>query len=368
MVAHRSSATTLALLYAALIVYASWHPFTGWRVPSFAPWAFFTLPWPAYWTWFDIIANVVGYLPLGVLVTGALLRSAVRPAAAFTLACMVGAAMTTLMEAGQTFLPMRVPSNVDWVLNVTGTVLGATVAVVAHALGLVDRWQRVRERWFIPRSAGGLVLLALWPLALLFPSPTPLGLGHIADRALRAISDWLDGTPFSHWITPRDPALMAPLSPGLEFIAIVLGLLMPCLVAFSVSPPNWRRLVLVLGAGTLGWAATTLSTALSFSPQHALTWATAPSSPGWVAGMGLGFVCSALSPRAAAAVGLVVITAAMALVNNAPADPYFAANLSAWEQGRFIRFHGVAHWLSWLWPYAALWYLLWRTLQRDARG
>ena len=44
---------------------------------------------------------------------------------------------------------------------------------------------------------------------------------------------------------------------------------------------------------------------------------------------------------------------------QAPADPYFALSLQAWEQGRFIRFHGLAQWIGWLWPFAALvWMLL----------
>ena len=43
-----------------------------------------------------------------------------------------------------------------------------------------------------------------------------------------------------------------------------------------------------------------------------------------------------------------------ALVNLAPMDVYFDQNLQTWEQGRFIRFHGLAQWLSWLWPYALM--------------
>ena len=39
-------------------------------------------------------------------------------------------------------------------------------------------------------------------------------------------------------------------------------------------------------------------------------------------------------------------------------DPYFADSLQGWEQGRFIRFHGVARWIGWLWPYAAMAWLL----------
>ena len=36
---HKSAALPLALLYAALIVYASLYPFTGWRDVGVAPWA-----------------------------------------------------------------------------------------------------------------------------------------------------------------------------------------------------------------------------------------------------------------------------------------------------------------------------------------
>jgi hypothetical protein len=48
----------------------------------------------------------------------------------------------------------------------------------------------------------------------------------------------------------------------------------------------------------------------------------------------------------------------LSLLNQAPTSPYFAQTLAAWEQGRFIRFNGIAQWLGWLWPYAALVYVL----------
>ena len=52
-------------------------------------------------------------------------------------------------------------------------------------------------------------------------------------------------------------------------------------------------------------------------------------------------------------------------MNQAPASPYFAESLQAWEQGRFIRFHGLAQWVGWLWPYAALVYVLLRVSRRE---
>ena len=62
-----------------------------------------------------------------------------------------------------------------------------------------------------------------------------------------------------------------------------------------------------------------------------------------------------------------MIAAMVALVNDAPADPYFAQSLFRWEQGRFIRFHGAAQWVGWFWPYAALTYLLVRLAAREPR-
>jgi hypothetical protein len=50
----------------------------------------------------------------------------------------------------------------------------------------------------------------------------------------------------------------------------------------------------------------------------------------------------------------------LSLLNQASESPYFAQTLQAWEQGRFIRFHGLAQWLGWLWPFAALTYVIMR--------
>jgi hypothetical protein len=72
----------------------------------------------------------------------------------------------------------------------------------------------------------------------------------------------------------------------------------------------------------------------------------------------------ALAPvRVCAALVLLALGIYLSLLNQAPESPYFAQTLQGWEQGRFIRFHGLAQWLGWTWPYAALVYalaLVWR--------
>jgi len=69
-----------------------------------------------------------------------------------------------------------------------------------------------------------------------------------------------------------------------------------------------------------------------------------------------------------AGAGLVALTGLVVGVSQAPADPYFALSLQAWEQGRFVRFHGLAQWVGWLWPYAALLWLLTRLGPREGTG
>jgi hypothetical protein len=64
-------------------------------------------------------------------------------------------------------------------------------------------------------------------------------------------------------------------------------------------------------------------------------------------------MCLPLGRRACAALGLVALSAGTMLVAQAPSDPYYAESLAAWEQGRFIHFHGLAEWVGWLWPFLA---------------
>jgi len=58
----------------------------------------------------------------------------------------------------------------------------------------------------------------------------------------------------------------------------------------------------------------------------------------------------------------------LSVLNQAPASPYFAQTLATWEQGRFIRFNGLAQWLGWLWPYAAVVYVLIQVWGRESKN
>ena len=109
--------------------------------------------------------------------------------------------------------------------------------------------------------------------------------------------------------------------------------------------------------------ATTLSTLLNFGPSHALAWRTPGAVAALAVALALALAGLGLRPRLAGALALVALTGLVVLVHLAPTDPYFAQSLHGWEQGQFVRFHGLAQWVGWLWPYAALAWLLRRVAE-----
>jgi VanZ family protein len=365
----RSLASWLALAYALLVGYASLYPFAVWQLPPGTDLLdVLSLPWPRWWLGFDVVSNLLGYLPLGLMLFAAAVRSGFSLRQGVLAGLLLPVLLSFFMESLQHFLPSRVPSLADWLLNSLGALLGVGLGALIHALGGLERWETLRDRWFLPHSEGALALLLLWPVGLLFPAPVPLGQGQVLPRLRESVLQWLSDTPLD-WATAGEELLMAPnraLPPGIEAITIALGLLAPTLVALSVAQAaGWRKLGLVVGALLLGTLTTTFSTAMSFGPQHALAWLTQAALWGLGLGAALALLLSLLAWRATAACGLVVVTALIALVSSAPTDPYFAQSLASWEQGRFIRFHGVAQWVGWLWPFAALWWLLARVSRRE---
>lgn len=364
---HKTTAWPLALVYVALIVFASLFPFDGWRAQGISPVVFLVarIP-PPYWTGFDVTINVIGYAPLGFLLALAMLRTG-WPRSAVPVAALAGGLLSLCMEYLQIYLPQRVPSNLDLVLNAAGALIGALVAALLERLGALYRWSQMRNRWFVPDARGALVLLALWPWALLFPAVEPFGLGQVLERLEAALLEALDGTPFLPWLPVRETQLL-PFSPAGELLCVALGLLVPCLLAYSVIDHVGRRAVFALATAAIGVAVTALSAALSYGPVHAWEWLSLPVYVGLWTWLVLAGLALALPRRAAAVLLLVVLVVHLSLLNDAPTNAYFAQTLQAWEQGRFIRFFGIGQWLGWLWPYATLGYVLLRASRRESRS
>jgi VanZ family protein len=342
----------LALLFAALVVYASLYPFEGWRWPGTSITTFVSAPLPRYWTGFDVGANLVGYGPLGFLLALALLRSG-WGRWAWPLAVLASSSLSMMVETLQNFLPMRVSSNLDLALNASGAAVGASFAWVLERLGGLRRWSQFRADWFEPQAHGSLVLLALWPFSLLYPVSVPFGLGQVWDRIEGMVAQLLAETPFLEWV-PMLAEPVLPLSPLAEALCVALGLLTPMFLGFGDVRTVWRRLVFLVTLFVGGLGAAALSSALTYGPDHAWAWINVPAQ----LGMGLALVAglaALLLPRRLCHVALLMgLAVSLSLLNRAPVSAYFDQSLEVWEQGRFIRFHGLSQWLGWLWPFATM--------------
>jgi len=346
--------------FVALIVYASWYPFSGWRSLGLAPFAYLSDPLPQYLTVFDVVTNVLGYMPLGALVVLAGWPR-LRGAPAVATALLGGALLSALMEAGQTYLPTRVASNLDLASNALGALLGAVLAVPATG-ALLDRgWlRRLRFRWFERDASALLGLAALWPFATMFPAPRLFGMGdwpalawQRVDPSMQdALLAWLPGA----WDVRDWPAAFAARLPDTGWEALVTALNLFAAAALASLAMRARapraRLVLLLLATTL--VVKIGATFLQSQSGLLFDWAT----PGALAGIALGAAAALAalrlprSVRAVAAVAALVVS--LVLVNLLPVNPYFDVLLADWRQGRFVHFNGLARWLAWMWPYAAL--------------
>jgi hypothetical protein len=174
-------------------------------------------------------------------------------------------------------------------------------------------------------------------------------------------------TPFLQWLPVREVELQ-PLVPGAELVCVALGLLIPALLGFMVIVSAGRRALFATATLVTGVAATALSAALSWGPAHAWAWLSLPVRLGLLGGFVLCFAFAFMPRRGCAALLLVALMLHLGLLNQSPASAYFTHTLQTWEQGRFIRFNGLAQWLGWVWPYAVLLYVVLRLSQPERQN
>ncbi|MGP1679273.1 MAG: VanZ family protein, partial [Burkholderiales bacterium] len=171
----------LLLAYVLLVIYASLHPFSGWRDHGVGAFAFLTGGLPRYITAFDLVTNFLAYLPLGFFALLAF-HPHLRGMPALSAAGLTGCALSLNLEALQTYLPSRIPSNLDLATNGLGAFAGGGLAL-AFGVGLLGRGRMhaLRHRWFLDghRYDLGLVLLALWLFTQLNPVTLLFGNGDL---------------------------------------------------------------------------------------------------------------------------------------------------------------------------------------------
>jgi hypothetical protein len=257
------------------------------------------------------------------------------------------------MESLQSYLPQRVPSQVDWLFNSLGGLGGAAVAAWLERRGWLYRWVQFRRRWLVPYASGSLVLMALWPLAVLFPTPLFLGLGNVTEKLL----SWLQEMwPYSMWPTQllQKLTFTAPLPPLVEMLCVAASVWVVAMLGMAVIREGWQRLCWAAVVVVLALISSALSASVTYGPERTWFWLT----PVVVAGLAVGLLLSVLAAkwRALILIRWMVWTQICLLfvLNMVPSSTYFAQTIQTWEQGKFIRFHGLTEWLSWGWPFALL--------------
>lgn len=337
---------TLAGVYTLLVLYASLHPFSGWRDSGIEPLAFLNAAWPRYFTHFDLGVNALAYLPLGFLWAAALSRS-LAPTLAVLLATLGGAGFSLGIEALQNYLPSRVPSNLDFASNATGAFLGALVSL-RWGRDLLDggRLHAWRQRRFLhgPNGDVGLVLVALWLLTQLNPETILFGNGNLRS---------LLGLPAALPFAAEDFQVLEMASVAAQTWAIAL-----IATRLAANHPLLLPPVLILAA----LAVKSLALLVLMHGDRGLAWAT----PGSLGGLGLGLLLwIAVMPLPAAlrqALAALALMFAAVLANLMPDNPYLEDTLRTWQQGHFFNFNGLTRLTTALWPFLALpWLMLSRS-------
>ena len=330
-------------VYVLLVVYASLYPLSGWRDPGGLVFAFLVAPWPRYVTAFDIGANFLGYFPYGLL-CALVLRPRLAARGAVLFAALSAAVLSLTLEALQSFLPARIPSNLDVLANIAGAACGG-LAGAGLAPGLLGGGplRRLRADTLVPGVATdlGLTLLGLWLFAQLNPATLLFGTGDLRDLVA--------GSGAHHAIH---------LFISVEAATAAANLVAVALFASAMARPQAPLLHLVAGLICIALLVKTIAFAILMQAEHVLAWLTPGAQLGLALGVALSLAALRLPRTARLALAAVLLMAATVLVNLAPPNPYLAATLKVWEQGHFLNFNGLTRLVSSAWPFAALAYLV----------
>lgn len=340
----RSSSLRLALAYTVLTVYASLHPFSGWRDPGELPWAFIAAGWPRYFTTFDVAVNILGYFPLGLFFALGF-RRRLGGLGAGALAILLGMVLSLVLEGLQNYLPTRIPSLLDFLSNACGAAAGAVTARV-WGWPLLDGagFRALKSRWLEEGRVAdwGLLLVGLWLFAQINPEGLPFGSGD-----LRA---WFPRS----WEGFHGPLAFAGVEAGVAAANLfAVGLLIRGFVKADL--PAWAGVAMLLLAAP---CIKTLAAAILLGPEQAWAWLTPGTRLGMLAGAAA-LVAGFLLPAAwRAPLALLAVIFATALLNLAPLNPYLAVAQEIHPPGHFLNFNGLTRSVSEAWPFLAVGYLL----------
>ncbi|MES2586334.1 MAG: VanZ family protein [Pseudomonadota bacterium] len=334
-------ARAISLSYALLIVYVSLNPFDFNFDNGITAWAWLDAPLPRFITLFDVSVNILAYIPLGFL-----LVFACYPRwsnfVALGIALSFSGILAFSVESLQTWLPTRIPSQMDWWANLLGGLMGGLLAIPLGPQWLSGSALRRRfDQWFGLNWAA-CALFLLFPWAQIYPQSSWLGTG-VWGHAIFASVDW--GTMVvNHVVQESIITAVCWLGTGL---LLSLGM--------RAKAPQWKILNSLLCFTVLVKMA---FTALQFGAEFSLLWLTAGAIWGMLCGSLLLRWTLQLSLASKAWLAVACLLSATIAINILPDNPYFILTLRHWYQGRLLHFNELMQWVSVVWlPLALLWVL-----------
>jgi hypothetical protein len=293
-------------------------------------------------------------VPLGFLAIMAL-HPRTRGVPAFLLAVAGAAGVSLVLEGVQTYLPARVPTNLDVLCNVGGAALGAALGQHFTPLIAGGPLSQRRAAAFVPGTGTdlGLVLIGLWLFIQLNPAVLLFGAGDLRDL----LAPW-EGRA-------RRPEFFV----SIEAFTTAANLVAVALLLSMLAVPGRPVRGMVLGMVLAALAVKTAAVAILMRAENVFTWLTHGAQIGLALGVAGALAALALPRTARLIVAAVLLMAATVLVNLAPPNPYLADSLKVWQQGHFLNFNGLTRLVSALWPFIALGYLIYlASRRRDTVG
>jgi VanZ family protein len=362
----------LSLLFVAAVAVATLYPLTEWRLHAPGPLSFLSNGLPRWWTWFDVLSNVLAYLMLGLLLTLGWLER-LRPPVAILAAGLACAALSLSLEVSQSYLPARVPSLLDWLANTAGGLAGGWLGATLNRAGQrADRLPTpVRDRWYEQAPPAGWVLLLLWLSVQLVPQRLLFATGHVEPALQLLLDDLLpgDAPDLSTWTD----ALWSDTAPTGYGVAIEAASVM-CAVgavgslAFALVQGSRRRLALLAGIATVAFGLRSIATQMVYGVGAPFAWLTPGAQGGLVVGAAMLYGIETLGPRTRAVSAVVLVATGTLLVNLAPEDRYFETTLAGMQAGQLVNLHGLLRSVSLVWPLLAIVWFSRRARRAGARS
>ena len=322
-------------VWCLLLAYASLYPLVPMRLPGGdALAAFFARK---YITEFDVMLNVLAYVPLGMLACLHFLQTS--RARAIAKATFLGAVFSFAMESAQLFIPTRIASMYDVLSNSAGALAGALVFLDPWYSTVTRPLGELRERVVIGGQWGdaGLVLVILWLIAQLNPALPFFGAGNIVSE-----DDNSTAAAILQWA-------------GVALSICGFGLFISALLR---GPAGALRVTLVLLSVAL-WLKF-VAASFMLQPHFAEDWLSAGRIVGLVAGIVILFPLRLL-PR-----GARIYLALLFVLAGALLSKIFGAynsldewlKLFRWPYGQLASFGTLTQYLHEGWPFLALAFLI----------